>query len=51
MYNVENNIIAKRQPWNKGRLIGQRPPLKLHEVWAIRIRLQTYKRQKGTRAF
>ncbi len=29
-----------RQPWNRGRLIGQKPPLKLREVWAIRTRLQ-----------
>jgi integrase len=27
-------------PWNKGRLIGQKPPLKLKEIWGIRIRLQ-----------
>jgi integrase len=27
-------------PWNKGRLIGQKTPLKLKEIWAIRIRLQ-----------
>lgn len=27
-------------PWNKGRLIGQRPPLKVREVWAVRSRLQ-----------
>jgi hypothetical protein len=26
--------------WNKGRLTGQKPPLKLKEIWAIRIRLQ-----------
>ena len=30
----------RREPWNKGKLIGQKPPLKLKEVWAIRIRLQ-----------
>jgi integrase len=29
-----------RTPWNKGKLIGQKPPLKLKEVWAVRIRLQ-----------
>jgi hypothetical protein len=23
-------------PWNKGNLIGQKPPLKLGEVWAVR---------------
>ena len=27
-------------PWNKGKLLGQKPPLKLREIWAIRIRLQ-----------
>ena len=26
--------------WNKGKLTGQKPPLKLKEIWAIRIRLQ-----------
>jgi integrase len=30
----------KRIPWNKGKLVGQKPPLKLKEIWAIRIRLQ-----------
>ncbi len=29
-----------RHPWNKGKLTGQKPPLKLSEVWAIRTRLQ-----------
>lgn len=27
-------------PWNKGKLIGQKAPLKLHEIYAIRTRLQ-----------
>ena len=27
-------------PWNKGKLIGQKPPLTLKQIWAIRIRLQ-----------
>lgn len=29
-----------RTPWNKGKIIGQKPPLKQKDVWAIRIRLQ-----------
>jgi len=29
-----------KAPWNKGRLIGQKRPLKPKEVWAIRVRLQ-----------
>jgi hypothetical protein len=27
-------------PRNKGELPGQKPPLKLKEIWAIRIRLR-----------
>ena len=33
-------LIDLQDPWNKGKLIGQKPPLKLQEIWAIRIRLQ-----------
>lgn len=29
-----------RKPWNKGKLTGQKAPLKLPEIWAIRVRLQ-----------
>ena len=29
----------KRTPWNKGKLIGARPPLRPKHVWAIRTRL------------
>jgi integrase len=32
--------IKSEMPWNKGKLTGQKPPLKLKEIWAIRIRLQ-----------
>jgi integrase len=28
------------EPWNKGKLVGQKAPLKLREIWAIRVRLQ-----------
>ncbi|GAB3316518.1 hypothetical protein GCM10027564_26750 [Luteimonas notoginsengisoli] len=28
------------EPWNKGKLIGQKAPLKLKDIWGIRIRLQ-----------
>ena len=27
-------------PWNKGRLVGQKRPLKPKDVWAIRVRLE-----------
>ncbi|MEJ2178337.1 MAG: tyrosine-type recombinase/integrase [Gammaproteobacteria bacterium] len=34
------NHQPTRTPWNKGKLSGQKRPLKLPEIWAIRIRLQ-----------
>ncbi len=27
-------------PWNKGKLVGQKRPLKLNEIWTIRVRLE-----------
>jgi integrase len=38
-------------PWNKGRLIGQKRPLKPKEVWAIRVRLQIEGRKRGLALF
>jgi integrase len=36
-----NQISPKIRPArNKGRLVGPKPPFKLHEIWAIRMRLQ-----------
>ena len=32
--------INKREAWNKGKLVGQKPPLKPKDIWAIRIYLQ-----------
>lgn len=31
---------SSREPWNKGKLVGQKAPLKLKDIWAIRVRLQ-----------
>lgn len=36
----QSNNPKQKTSWNKGKLVGQKPPLKLQEVWAIRIRLQ-----------
>ena len=33
-------ITGKRQAWNKDKLVGQKPPLKPKDIWAIRIYLQ-----------
>ena len=31
----------KRTPWNKGKLVGQKAPFTMQEIWSIRIRLQS----------
>jgi AraC-like DNA-binding protein len=34
------DTAQKREAWNKGKMIGQKPPLKPKDIWAIRIHLQ-----------
>jgi hypothetical protein len=33
-------IRTLRPAWNKGRIVGQKRPLKPKQVWAIRVRLE-----------
>jgi len=39
---METTIVSHvpRIPWNKDKITGQKSPLKLKEIWAIRVRLQ-----------
>lgn len=39
------------EPGPKGRLIGQKPPLKPREVWAIRVRLQVEGKRRDQALF
>jgi integrase len=41
---ASNLLAVQRVPRNKGKLVGQKPPLRSKEIWAIRIRLQLAKR-------
>lgn len=36
----QKSVRLPPEPWNKGRICGQKRPLKLQEIWSIRIRLQ-----------
>jgi integrase len=49
----QSNCIAShhREPWNKGKLVGQKAPLRLKEIWAIRIRLQLAERTRELALF
>jgi len=40
-----------RVPWNKGRLMGQKLPLSMQEIWSIRMRLQSIGNQRDLALF
>ena len=31
---------AHHEPWNKGKIVGQKAPFKVKDIWALRVRLQ-----------
>lgn len=42
---------SNEEPWNKGKLIGQKPPFKQKDIWAIRIHLQLSDRKRDLALF
>jgi hypothetical protein len=50
---MENYIPAasKPKPWNKGKLIGQKPPLRPKHVWSIRSKVQFQSRVRDLAMF
>ncbi len=46
-----DRVMHHRVPWNKGKPIGQKAPLKLKEIWAIRVRLQMCKDPRALALF
>jgi hypothetical protein len=45
------SATPRREPWNKGKLIGQKPPLRPKHVWSIRTRLQMERRARDLAMF
>ena len=42
---------TRRTPWNKGKLIGAKPPLRPSHVWSIRTKLQMMGRKRDLALF
>ena len=42
---------TRRQPWNKGKLVGAKPPLRPSHVWSIRTMLQVEGRKRDLALF
>ena len=51
MHLFKNKNSVQREPWNKGKLTGQKPPLQPKHVWAIRTKLQTDNRVRDLAIF
>ena len=45
------NAPAAHRPWNKGKLVGPKPPLQPKHVWAIRTRLQLQRKVRDLALF
>ena len=43
--------LRKRNPWNKGKLIGPKHPLSLKQIWSIRHCLKTEARRRDLALF
>jgi len=48
---MESHTNNQHEPWNKGKLVGQKAPLKLKEIWSIRIRLELSNRIRDLALF
>jgi len=49
---MESNVSAgHREPWNEGKIVGQKAPFKLKDIWALRVRLQMESRGRELALF
>ena len=49
---MESNVNTKhREPWNKGKIVGQKAPFKVKDIWALRVRLQMENRVRELALF
>ncbi|WP_406856695.1 tyrosine-type recombinase/integrase [Alsobacter sp. KACC 23698] len=48
---VQQDARASHKPWNAGRIVGAKPPLKPQHIWALRTRLQMEKRVRDLAMF
>jgi hypothetical protein len=42
---------SHREPWNKGKIVGQKAPFKPKDIWALRVRLQMDRRVRELALF
>jgi integrase len=48
---ITDHPLRTTTPWNRGKLIGPKPPLKTKEIWSIQVRLQVAQRVRDLALF
>ena len=48
---TSSDTATSRPAWNKGKIIGPRPPLRPGHVWSIRAKLQLERRLRNLALF
>jgi hypothetical protein len=48
---IPSSSPPRRQPWNKGKLIGAKPPLRASHVWSIGTKLPLEGRSRDLALF
>jgi integrase len=43
--------VPRREPWNKGKVVGQKAPFKPKDIWALRVRFQIENRTRELALF
>ena len=50
-HEISAPTVPEHKPWNKGKLIGAKPPLRPKHVWSIRTKLQVEGRMRNLAMF
>ena len=48
---MDASTTTHREPWNKGKIVGQKAPFKVKDIWALRARLQIENRMRELALF
>jgi hypothetical protein len=51
MTDVASTSESKHVPWNEGKIVGAKPPLRPKHVWSIRTKLQVEGRMRDLTLF
>lgn len=50
-HNSTSIPVRKHTPWNRGKMVGAKPPLRPKHVWSIRTKLQVEGRTRDLALF